>query len=218
VNLAEELRTLALSIAPERARALLAAAGPGDGGALGVLLGSAFPALTPSAGFQHDALTTLAHDGFRAPRRQSDLRRMLEIAIEYAPTPEAGIKALRQQVWLEKARVALRELLPVRLGGASLEVTARELSDLAATAFDAALREAGRAVAERYGAPLRADGRPSTLVMLGVGKLGGRELNAGSDVDVIFVYDTDDGQSRISLHEHFSRSPTRRATPDSGSM
>ena len=205
MNLAEELQTLALSIAPARARALLAEAGPGDGGALGVLLGSAFPALTPSAGFQHDALTTLAQDGFRTPRRQHDLRRVLETALEDAATPEAGIKALRQQVWLEKARIALRELLPVRLGGGNLEVTARELSDLAATAFDAALQEAGRAVAERYGPPVRADGSPSTMVMLGVGKLGGRELNAGSDVDVIFVYDTDEGQSRISLHEHFSR-------------
>ena len=93
----------------------------------------------------------------------------------------------------------------MRLGGASIEVTARELSALAAAAFDAALREAEAVTAERYGPPLRADGTPSTLVMLGVGKLGGRELNAGSDVDVIFVYDTDEGQSRLSLHEHFSR-------------
>jgi glutamate-ammonia-ligase adenylyltransferase len=205
VTLAEELRNLASSIAPERARTLVREAGADDGGALGVLLGSAFPALTPSAGFQHDALHTLARDGFRAQRPYRDLRRVLQSAIDGGATPELGARALRRRVWLEKARVALRELLPVRLGGASIEVTARELSALAAAAFDAALGEAETLIAERYGPPLRADGNRSTLVMLGVGKLGGRELNAGSDVDVIFVYDTDDGGSRVSLHEHFSR-------------
>jgi glutamate-ammonia-ligase adenylyltransferase len=205
VNLTEELRNLAVSIAPERARALLSEAGSGEGAALGVLLGSAFPALTPIAGFQHDALDALAQDGFRARRRQRDLRRELHAAIDRGPTSIEGVQALRRRVWREKARVALRELLPVRLGGASIEITARELSALAAAAFDAALREAGAAIAARYGPPLRADGSPSTLVMLGVGKLGGRELNAGSDVDVIFVYDTDEGESQISLHEHFTR-------------
>ena len=205
MTLAEELLNLASSIAPERARALIGEARSGVGGALGVLLGSAFPALTPSAGFQHDALRTLAQDGFRAQRRHRDLLPVLRAAIDSGPTPAAGVSALRRRVWLEKARIALRELLPVRLGGASIELTARELSALAAAAFDAALTEAQTAIAERYGPALRADGSPSTLVMLGVGKLGGRELNAGSDVDVIFVYDTDDGGSRVSLYEHFSR-------------
>ncbi|HTA90941.1 MAG TPA: bifunctional [glutamate--ammonia ligase]-adenylyl-L-tyrosine phosphorylase/[glutamate--ammonia-ligase] adenylyltransferase [Polyangiaceae bacterium] len=205
VTLAQELQNLALFIAPERARMLLAEAGSGDGAALGVLLGSAFPALTPSAGFQHDALDTLAHEGFRARRRQRDLRDVMQRVMKSGNSAEDGISALRRRVWREKARVALRELLPLRLGGASIEVTARELSALAAAAFDAALSEAQALVAERFGPPLRADGNPSTLVMLGVGKLGGRELNAGSDVDVVFVYDTDEGASRVSLHEHFSR-------------
>jgi glutamate-ammonia-ligase adenylyltransferase len=108
--------------------------------------------------------------------------------------------------------------LPVRLGGAGIEVTSRELSALAAAAFDAALSEAEGVIARRFGPPLRADGSPSTLVMLGVGKLGGNELNSGSDVDVIFVYDTDDGESQVSLHEHFSRVAHRAvATIDSPS-
>jgi glutamate-ammonia-ligase adenylyltransferase len=217
VTLAQELNNLALSIAPERARVLLAATrGLGDeAAALGVLLGSAFPALTPSAGFQHDALETLAQEGFRARRRQRDLLQALHAAIQSGSGPEEGLSALRRRVWAEKARVALRELLPVRLGGASVEVTARELSALAAAAFDAALSEAQMAIAERFGQPLRADGQPSTLVMLGVGKLGGRELNAGSDVDVIFVYDTDEGESQVSLHEHFTR-VVRRAVASIG--
>src|SRR5882757_8084596 len=121
----QELQNLALSIAPERARMLTGEAGTGPGSALGVLLGSAFPALTPYAAFQHDALNTLAREGLRANRRHGDLLRVLHAAIESGGTAEAGASALRRRVWLEKARVALRELLPVRLGGASIEVTAR---------------------------------------------------------------------------------------------
>jgi glutamate-ammonia-ligase adenylyltransferase len=202
-------------IAPERARRLLAEESPRDGGALGVLLGSAFPAMTPSAGYQHDALDALAREGIRARRRRLDLLSMLKAAVQEAATPERGMAQLRRLVWAEKARIALRELLPLALGGAAIEVTAGELSDLAAAAFDAALVEAESYVAARYGPPLRTDGSPSSLVMLGVGKLGGSELNAGSDVDVIFIYDTDEGQSEISLHEHFSK-VARRAVATMG--
>jgi len=215
VTLAQELRDLALAIAPERARMLLAEQSGREGGALGVLLGSAFPALTPSAGYQHDALDTIALEGFRARRRRRELLPALHAAIRDPADSERGIGVLRRRVWAEKARIALRELLPVRLGGASIEVTAGELSDLAAAAFDAALAEAERATAERFGLPLKSDGSPSKVVMLGVGKLGGNELNAGSDVDVIFLYDTDEGGSRLSLHEHFSR-VVRRAVATIG--
>ncbi len=205
MNLAEELKNLALFIAPERAAMLLSERGRGDGSALTVLLGAVFPAMTVTAGHRHDALDTLAREGIRARRTRRDMTRALRAALE-APGPrDEALSAFRRRVWAEKARIALRELLPLRLGGASFETTAGELSDLAAAAFDAAIREAESVVAERFGAPLRVDGSPSTLVMLGVGKLGGHELNAGSDVDVIFVYDTDEGQSRLSLHEHFSR-------------
>jgi len=186
-----------------------------EGGELGVLLGAAFPALTPSAGFQHDALDQIAREGFRARRRRRELYPALRGVLKSEDDPERGIAALRRRVWVEKARIALRELLPLRLGGASIEVTSSEISELAAAAFDAALAEAEAAVAARFGAPLRADGLPSTLVMLGLGKLGGNELNAGSDVDVIFIYDTDEGGSQLSLHEHYSR-VVRRAVATIG--
>lgn len=215
MSLAQELQNLASTIAPERAAMLRAEQSGRAGAAFGVLLGSAFPALTPTLGFQHDALDTLAREGLRARRRRRELASALNATITDAGNPERGIALLRQRVWAEKARIALRELLPLRLGGASIEVTAAELSDLAAAACDAALNEAMAAVAGRFGKPLRADGSPSALVMLGLGKLGGNELNAGSDVDVIFIYDTDDGGSELSLHEHFTR-VVRRAVATVG--
>ena len=214
VPLAQELRNLAFTIAPERARMLSRDAGARSGAALGILLGSAFPALAPQTGSQHDALDAMAEEGLRIRRRPRDLARRLTTALR-GKRFELGAALLRRAVWSEKARIALRELLPVRLGGASIDVTAEELSDLASAAFDAALSEAGDAIAERFDRPLRPDGKPSTVVMLGMGKLGGRELNAGSDVDVIFVYDSDDGQSELSVHEHFAR-VVRRAVATIG--
>ena len=54
----------------------------------------------------------------------------------------------------------------------------------------------------RYGAPLGADGAPTGLAVIGMGKLGGDELNYSSDIDPIFVYG-DDGETaggRIGSH------------------
>ena len=57
-----------------------------------------------------------------------------------------------------------------------------------------------------HGQPRAADGRPVDLAVLGMGKLGGRELNFSSDVDLIFVY-TDqgetDGQRPVSNERYF---------------
>jgi len=61
-------------------------------------------------------------------------------------------------------------------------------------------------VSTRFGDPLRENGERSRLITLGMGKLGGRELNAGSDVDLIFVYDSDDGAAGdITLHDYWTR-------------
>ena len=64
---------------------------------------------------------------------------------------------------------------------------------------------------ERFGAPAAASGERARFVVLGMGKLGGDELNAGSDVNLVYLYDTDDGGAtsaegeRTSLHEFWTR-------------
>ena len=52
----------------------------------------------------------------------------------------------------------------------------------------------GRRTEARYGVPARPDGAPARFVVLGLGKLGGAELNYSSDIDLIFLYD-EDGQT-----------------------
>lgn len=197
-----ELAAFAERIDAERA-AQLARDAPGR--PLARLLGTAYPALTPVLGWQFDALERIESEGWLTARQRGDLMARLLSAAGNFSDAEALSSNLRRAVWAEKARIALRELLTPALGGAGIDVTAREISDLAETAFEVALAEATNALRGRFGVPLRADDRPSTLVVFGMGKLGGLELNAGSDVDVIFLYDTDDGGSELTLHDHWTR-------------
>ncbi|MBQ8828579.1 MAG: bifunctional [Burkholderiaceae bacterium] len=48
-----------------------------------------------------------------------------------------------------------------------------------------------RELAKRFGVPMSADGIPQDLLVVGMGKLGGAELNVSSDIDLIFVYNED---------------------------
>lgn len=63
-----------------------------------------------------------------------------------------------------------------------------------------------------YGIPVGEEsGRPQEMIVLGMGKLGGGELNVSSDIDLIFVYPEDGdtraeaGQKSLSNHEFFVR-------------
>jgi glutamate-ammonia-ligase adenylyltransferase len=205
VNRATRLLELARSIDPKRADDLAADLGATPERATLVLLGTAFPPLTPTRAYQIDALVRATRDGLHAHRPRRDLFADARRALS-TPTNQPFPQNLRRFVWVERARIALRELLPAELGGASLEVTARELSALAEVAIELALEEAQTRVSDAYGAPRKADGSLSTACVLGMGKLGGDELNAGSDIDLIFVYDSDEPvEGKLSLHEYWSR-------------
>jgi glutamate-ammonia-ligase adenylyltransferase len=205
----EDLAGLARTIDAERAEALARELGREPERLPALLLATAFPPFTPRQGWQVDGLTRIARAGFRRPRSRRELETLLGSAFAEHRAPEARLAEFRRAVWIEKARIALRELLPTSLGGADIETSSLELSHLADAILELTLREAEAEAEERYGPPLRSDGSASELVVLGMGKLGGSELNAGSDIDLVFVYDTDDGESRVSLHEHWTR-VTRR--------
>jgi len=115
-------------------------------------------------------------------------------------------------------RAALRRVRAdelVRLGVRELErgldtEVGRELARLADACFDEAIRWHDAELRARYGPPLYLDddGRqqPAHLAVIGMGKLGGEELNFASDVDVIYVYSSDQGEAgELSLHEYFAK-------------
>ncbi|HEU0031079.1 MAG TPA: bifunctional [glutamate--ammonia ligase]-adenylyl-L-tyrosine phosphorylase/[glutamate--ammonia-ligase] adenylyltransferase [Kofleriaceae bacterium] len=110
-------------------------------------------------------------------------------------------------------RVRADEL--VRLGVRELELgldteVGRELARLADACFDAAIAFHDRELRARFGPPRYIDDdgveRDATLAVIGMGKLGGEELNFASDVDVIYVYSSDQGEAgTLSLHEYFAK-------------
>jgi len=124
--------------------------------------------------------------------------------VEALDHERAVVRALRRFKRRETLRIAYGDIVR----GLPLEVVTRQISYLADATIEAALRASGRKLGQKRGTPLGPDGRPARFVVLGMGKLGGRELNYSSDVDLIFLYDGDgrtDGQRPVSNREFFDR-------------
>ena len=95
---------------------------------------------------------------------------------------------------------------------ATLSTVTGVMTALAECALDAAYLESSRALDLQHGAPLSIQGIRADLCIVGMGKLGARELNVSSDIDLIYVYDQDgetagnaDGRGRISNQEYFGK-------------
>jgi glutamate-ammonia-ligase adenylyltransferase len=104
----------------------------------------------------------------------------------------------------ELIRIAWRDLTDA----ASVDEILVELSALADAAICAAVEHASEKLVERYGEPRSENGELSRFAVLGMGKLGGRELNFSSDVDLIFLY-SESGEtdgSRVISNEQFFHS------------
>ena len=86
------------------------------------------------------------------------------------------------------------------------------MTELAEFALDAACTQVQGLLDAQHGAPLGTDGQPAQLWVVGMGKLGARELNVSSDIDLIYVYDQDgetagnaEGRGKISNYEYFGK-------------
>jgi [glutamine synthetase] adenylyltransferase / [glutamine synthetase]-adenylyl-L-tyrosine phosphorylase len=93
-------------------------------------------------------------------------------------------------------------------GHMQLGETLRALSDLADSLLGASAQHASRLMQRRFGIPTNAAGEEIPIVILAMGKLGGRELNFSSDIDLIFLYPEEgetDGQRVLGAHEYFAR-------------
>jgi len=91
--------------------------------------------------------------------------------------------------------------------GAALDAVTGAMTDLAEATLELALAQAEAEADERHGAPLDDRGQRVQMWIVGMGKLGARELNVSSDIDLIYVYE-DDGQTAgarpVSFHEYFA--------------
>jgi glutamate-ammonia-ligase adenylyltransferase len=132
----------------------------------------------------------------------SDLASLLEQTDYF----EEQLDVLRRYRNEEFLRIGLNDIHG-RLGQSE---TTTQLSLLGETCLEAAFRLAVQEL-KRFGRPVyRLEGseRQASLAVVGMGKLGGGDLNYHSDLDIIFVYDhqgSTDGDKQISNHEYFAK-------------
>jgi glutamate-ammonia-ligase adenylyltransferase len=116
----------------------------------------------------------------------------------------------------------LRQLTLERLaqldctGQANLETVTHGMTWLAEVTLDIAWQQVMADLDALHGAPTQADGQRAEMWIVGMGKLGARELNVSSDIDLIYVYDEDgqtlgnsEGRNKVSCQEYFTRAVKR---------
>ncbi len=153
------------------------------------------------------------------PAEAGEFSALMAGALQGCSSEDVFQRSLRLFRHRELVRIVWRDLNE----GADVTETLRDLSDLADSAINAALRFATDGLRPRYGEPRTRDGSPCGPGIIAMGKLGGHELNFSSDVDLVFVYtasgDTD-GARPVSNEEYFRLLAQRvidalsRNTPD----
>jgi [glutamine synthetase] adenylyltransferase / [glutamine synthetase]-adenylyl-L-tyrosine phosphorylase len=129
-----------------------------------------------------------------------------DLAADVAPGLDDAsfMDVLRRFRRRQLVRIAWRDLA----GLADIEPVLRELSLLADVCIGAACDHAQRALRARYGVPRAQDGTELELLVLGMGKLGGGELNFSSDIDLVFLFPEHgetDGSRPLEHEEYFTR-------------
>ncbi len=132
-------------------------------------------------------------------------RATLEAWLVEEPVTEDNLEpVLRRFKQRAYARIATRDLAC----RAPVAEVVESITLVAELAVNQALRALHQGLTARYGEPRDAEGQAQQLIVVGMGKLGGRELNVSSDIDLIFVYPEDgdtDGSRSISNFEFFTR-------------
>lgn len=114
---------------------------------------------------------------------------------------QRALRQLRQRVM---ARIIFRDLNDL----ADFSEVVRSISEFADFAINTAIEYHHAWLLTEYGEPVDANGEPQSLVVIGMGKLGGMELNVSSDVDLIFAYEQDgqtSADNSISNQDYFVR-------------
>ena len=135
---------------------------------------------------------------------EGELARVVAAACTEAADEATLMRALRRMRRREMSRITFRDLALL----APLDETLRDLSDLADASCEQALAFAEKNLQARWGKPLEESGAEARPIVLGMGKLGGHELNFSSDIDLIFCY-TEAGETTgprsVSNEEYFNR-------------
>lgn len=172
------------------------------------------PAPTASLAASHSRFWQRLH------RRYADVMDALPPGAPVRATMEQALQRLQQeQGWdLSAALRVVRQLVMERLmtldcaQQADLHTVTRGVTELAELALDRACAQVRQELDARHGRPAGPEGQEVPLWIIGMGKLGARELNVSSDIDLIYVYEHEgetlglpDGRGKISNHEYFTK-------------
>jgi [glutamine synthetase] adenylyltransferase / [glutamine synthetase]-adenylyl-L-tyrosine phosphorylase len=145
--------------------------------------------------------------------RQPDLLPRLAAGdgAQAAPPPDLGAAPradwqglLRRYRTAESTRLVWRDVL----GLDDVDATLAGSTRLAETCLRLALAALEAEFAQRYGVVRNSDGEAQRLVVFGLGKLGGGELNFSSDIDLVYAYPQDgesDGARALAAGDYFAR-------------
>lgn len=160
--------------------------------------------------------TLFIERGIETRRSEGEMLAALRSLVSSETDYQALFPILRRFKVTEVLRIAARDLN----GLAPLEEVTAELSALAAASLQVAYEVARTTLVAEHGIPFvqtQAGLREAELAIMGMGKFGGRELNFSSDIDIIYFYSSDEGETggvddgqggvkgRISLHTFFVR-------------
>ncbi|MBI2620518.1 MAG: hypothetical protein HYW57_10595 [Ignavibacteriales bacterium] len=142
-----------------------------------------------------------AGNALKVAKSKSDFLSEALNAVQLFTRTEKKLDSLKRFHRREILRIGSRDIL----NESNMVMITKELSDLADVIIECLLRIGQQELAARTGARFK-----SSLVVIGLGKLGGGELNFSSDVDLLFVYDQDGEfqapQERIrTYHEYYNR-------------
>jgi glutamate-ammonia-ligase adenylyltransferase len=125
------------------------------------------------------------------PLSADQLRAWLAAQTLNEETLKPVLRRMKQRAYLH---IAARDLA----GLAPLEEVTEGMTLIAELAVTTALDVLSGVLAARHGLPRNAAGEVQQLIVVGMGKLGGRELNVSSDIDLIFIY-PEDGETSADL-------------------
>ena len=102
---------------------------------------------------------------------------------------EPDLETIDDRLRFLRREVMLTLIARDTTGVADYAEVVETMSDLAEVALQKVIAVHARQLARRHGVPMSPLGVPQDLMVVGMGKLGGRELNVSSDIDLIFVFD-----------------------------
>ncbi len=146
------------------------------------------------------------------PKPLERMRREALAAVRTAADRDALYRRLRRYKYRELFRIMARDLR-----GAPIEEIGRETAHLAQSLIAAALEGCFAELCRKHGRP---SGDGMGFCVLGLGKLGGEDLNFSSDVDLIYLYredgQTDGGHEHVRFYTRLSESLTQALSTVTG--